>query len=151
MSRISRDQMFMEIAQVVAKRGTCDRAQVGAVLVNDNTKNIIAIGYNGAPSGEPHCDTYGHDLKDNHCTRAIHAEVNCLMKACDYYHTTIPLTLYVTHYPCMGCTVELVKAKLRNMNIHRVVYLIPYGVDDLPLVREKLFEAGGIKVEQYVG
>lgn len=151
MSRISRDQMFMEIAQTVARRGTCDRAQVGAVLVDDEAKNIVAIGYNGSPTGMPHCDDVGHLIEDSHCTRAIHAEVNCLRKAGKYFGADVPLTLYVTHYPCMNCTLDLVKAKLKGLNIHRILYLLSYRTDDEPMVREKLFEAGGIKVEQYMG
>src|SRR5690606_31450058 len=54
MARISRDDMLMEIAQVVAQRGTCTRLQVGAVISRDG--RIITTGYNGAPSGLPHCD-----------------------------------------------------------------------------------------------
>jgi len=54
MERISRQQMLLGMAQVVAKRGTCSRAQVGCVIDRDG--RIIATGYNGAPAGMPHCD-----------------------------------------------------------------------------------------------
>lgn len=54
MSRISRDQMLMDIAEVVAKRGTCNRLQVGAVISKEG--RIISTGYNGVPSGLPHCN-----------------------------------------------------------------------------------------------
>ena len=47
------DSYFMEIAYVVAKRSTCLRRQIGALLVKD--KHILATGYNGAPSGLAHC------------------------------------------------------------------------------------------------
>ncbi len=43
----------MELALVVAKRSTCLRQKVGAVIVKD--KRILATGYNGAPSGMAHC------------------------------------------------------------------------------------------------
>lgn len=130
----------MDIAKIVALRGTCDRAQVGAVLVNNN--RIISIGYNGAPSGKPHCDEVGHKLKNNHCTNAIHAEMNCLEYA---PHVTYPrCTLYVTHFPCMDCVIMLL-ANVRR--IAKVVYGIPYGYDD---VRVKLLEGGGIRVERFI-
>lgn len=44
---------FMNIAKVVATRSTCLRHHVGAVIVRDN--HIITTGFNGAPSGTPHC------------------------------------------------------------------------------------------------
>ncbi|RLI84150.1 MAG: hypothetical protein DRP01_08380 [Archaeoglobales archaeon] len=53
MSRPSWDEYFMELALVVSKRSTCLRQKVGAVIVKD--KRILATGYNGAPSGMPHC------------------------------------------------------------------------------------------------
>ena len=53
MERITRDQMLMSVAQIVAQRGTCDRLQVGAVFSRDG--RIIATGYNGVPMGLPHC------------------------------------------------------------------------------------------------
>ncbi len=43
----------MELALVVAKRSTCLRQKVGAIIVKD--KRILATGYNGAPSGMAHC------------------------------------------------------------------------------------------------
>ena len=57
MPRPTLDQYFMEIAAVVAKRSTCLRNQVGAVLVRD--KRILSTGYNGAPAGLEHCDMVG--------------------------------------------------------------------------------------------
>lgn len=52
-NRPSWDEYFMEMAEVTAKRSTCLRRQVGAVIVQD--KHIIATGYNGAPRGIEHC------------------------------------------------------------------------------------------------
>ena len=53
MSRPSWEEYFMDITRLVAKRSTCLRRQVGAVLVMD--KRLLATGYNGAPSGLAHC------------------------------------------------------------------------------------------------
>ena len=86
-TRIDLDHYFMEIAEVVAKRSTCLRNQVGAVLVKD--KYIIATGYNGAPSGSPHCLDVGclrEQLKvpsgERHeLCRGVHAEQNAVIQA----------------------------------------------------------------------
>lgn len=98
--------MFMEIAGVIAKRSTCFRGNVGALVVHDNS--IVSIGYNGPPAGEPHC-TGKTCPTSNGCTRAIHAELNALER--------IPIgvagdvDLYTTHSPCENCAVAI-----RNIN-----------------------------------
>ena len=110
MNRISRDKMFMEVAKVVAQRGTCDRARVGAVLV-DRNNNIVSIGYNGSPTGTPHCDEAGHIMSGTHCIRTIHAEENCLnrlMLGSPTLHD-IKYTMYVTHYPCVKCQATMLE------------------------------------------
>ena len=57
MDRPSWEEYFMSIGQLVARRSTCLRRQVGAVLVKD--KNILATGYNGTPTGITHCEVAG--------------------------------------------------------------------------------------------
>lgn len=74
------DVYFLNIASAVAARASCPRASVGAVIVNADN-HIVATGYNGAPSGEPHCIDVGCDVQDDHCQRALHAEVNAVVHA----------------------------------------------------------------------
>ena len=52
--RPSWDEYFMEIAEIVKKRSTCIRRQVGAVIVKD--KQILTTGYNGSPKKLKHCE-----------------------------------------------------------------------------------------------
>ena len=78
MDRPTWDKYFMEIAKQVATRSTCERKQVGAVIVRD--KNILSTGYNGSIRGLSHCDEVGHLMENGHCVRTIHAEINaCLL------------------------------------------------------------------------
>jgi deoxycytidylate deaminase len=65
MTRPSWNEYFLSIADLVATRSTCDRLHVGCVLVKD--KHILTTGYNGSPSGLPHCDDVGHEIVDGHC------------------------------------------------------------------------------------
>lgn len=56
------NQTFMRIAYQVASESKAEKRKVGAVIVKDN--NIIALGYNGTPSGFSNiCETYqdGHE------------------------------------------------------------------------------------------
>lgn len=125
MQRISRDQMFMMMAEVAALRSTCRRLSVGAILV-DQDHNFVSMGYNGPPSGEPHCT--GNDCGHPSCTRASHAEMNAIERA-DFDHSEEPprsLTLYVTNSPCEGCWFKIVNSDL----IGRVVFKNEYRISD---------------------
>jgi len=114
--RISRDQMFMEIARIVSKRSTCLRSQVGAVLVKNN--RIVSIGYAGSPPGAPHCDpsTCNKDTPGG-CKNTIHAEKNAIDFAQKEGISTEGATIYITMSPCKACAEEILKA-----GIKRVVY-----------------------------
>lgn len=82
MKRPDWNTYFINIAKEVAKRSTCPRASVGAVIVKDN--RILSTGYNGAPPGEPHCTDVGCLMENNHCERTIHAETNAVAQAAKF-------------------------------------------------------------------
>ena len=135
--RITRDEMFMRIAYVVAERGTCPRAKVGAIVVNPHFK-IVSIGYNGNKSGEPHCEDVGCKMHRGHCSTSIHAEANAIGGLMGRG----PYTLYVTHLPCAKCK-DLI---LKEERIHKVIYDIPYRYDG-----PDNFTEGGVVFERYQG
>lgn len=112
--RISRHQMFMEIAHVVAKRSTCFRENVGAILVKEN--KVVSIGYNGAPSGHDHCTYHPH----GRCAEAIHAEINALSFLENNHEDNIDL--YVTHLPCLHCTASIIMSKCVKNVFFSTVY-----------------------------
>ena len=103
----------MEAAELVASRSTCDRLHVGAVITKE--KNIIATGYNGSPSGMPHCDDVGHEMEGGHCVRTIHAEQNALIQAAKHGHSTKGTSLYITHSPCYTCAKLIITAGIQNV------------------------------------
>jgi dCMP deaminase len=114
------NEYFLDIADMVATRSTCDRANVGAVIVRD--KRILATGYNGSISGEPHCDDEGHLIENGHCIRTIHAEVNALAQCARFGISTENASIYVSHKPCRICE-RLIKAS----GISDVIYRREYG------------------------
>jgi dCMP deaminase len=105
----------MNIAFTVAERSTCDRAHVGAVIVQD--RRMLTTGYNGAPAGLPHCDDVGHLIVDGHCVRTLHAEQNAIIQAALHGVGIADATIYVTHQPCLVCAKMII-----NAGIKRVVY-----------------------------
>lgn len=107
------DEYFLKIAEATATRGTCDRALVGAVIVKDGKQ--IAAGYNGSPSGTPHCDEIGHELDGDHCTRTVHAEANAIAMAAQLGISLKGSTLYCTMCPCYSCAKLLINCGIYNV------------------------------------
>jgi dCMP deaminase len=121
MKRPTWDEYFMAIAEQVATRSTCLRRKVGAVLVVD--KRLLATGYNGAPSGVPHCSESGclreqmavpsgqrHEL-----CRGLHAEQNAIIQAAKHGVSIGGATLYTTHHPCSMCAKVAINAGIRRI------------------------------------
>jgi dCMP deaminase len=128
------DETFIQIAALWALRSTCSRANVGAVLARDG--RTIASGYNGVPPGMRHCTHDGVLDPVDSCPRANHAERNVIAFAARYGVSTDGATLYTTHSPCWMCGPDILAAGIR-----RLVYAMPYRVDDpgysgLPLLAE---------------
>jgi dCMP deaminase len=116
--RISRHVMYMEMARIVAKRGTCPRLCVGAILVADNR---IFMGYNGSEPGEPHCTDDGCIMFKGSCIRTLHAEANAIkrFRRSDVRNKG---TLYITHSPCEMCAQFIVDSP-----VDTVYFETPYG------------------------
>ena len=117
MSRISRAQMWMDMAHVAAKRGGCYRGNVGALLVRDN--NVLSVGYNGPPPGDTPCMGGGCPVGANGgCVRSWHAEMNAIRR-CE----VVPdgADMYATVSPCTDCAEAIVGAV-----IHRVFFAAEY-------------------------
>lgn len=118
--RISRQQMFAEMAMTIAKRATCNRANVGALITQGN--NVVSIGYNGPKAGELHCSSQCFRLHTLGCARSDHAEANAIKRLDEDWIAPWGLNLYTTRSPCESCT-ELI---LRTEAITRVFYIEQY-------------------------
>jgi dCMP deaminase len=113
--RVSWHEYFMNIARQVATRATCDRKQVGAVIVRDRT--ILSTGYNGSIRGLAHCDESGHMMEDGHCVRTVHAEANAICQAARNGVRIEGADIYTTASPCWSCF-----RLIANSSIRRVYY-----------------------------
>jgi len=111
--RASWDEYFMAIAREVATRSTCDRKNVGAVLVRD--KMILTTGYNGSIRGLAHCDEVGHEIVNDHCIRTVHAETNAIVQAARNGVSIEGATLYINASPCWDCFKLLANAGIKKI------------------------------------
>jgi dCMP deaminase len=130
----------MDMAKLAARRSSCLRRSVGAVLVKD--RRLLATGYNGVPSGVTHCEVVGclrerlkvpsgerHEL-----CRGLHAEQNAIIQAAYHGVSIRGAHLYCTNLPCIICAKMLI-----NAGVRRIIYLEGYSDT---LTREMLDEVG---------
>lgn len=145
--RITRSAMFMQIAEIVAQRATCPRASVGAVAVKDG--RIVGTGYNGSPSGMPHCFDVGCQLDkimqyatieecehfedgyQYHCIRASHAEANLIAWCAREGISLHRAHLYTTHALCLNCAKLVI-----NAGILAVYYRDLYAPEGIELIKD---------------
>jgi len=127
---------FMKIASQVGTRSTCDRKNVGAVIVRDKT--ILSTGYNGSIRGLAHCDDDGHMMENGHCVRTVHAEANAIAQAAKNGVNVKGAEIFITSSPCWTCF-----KLLANSGIVKITYGEFYK-------DERIFEASnqaGIELE----
>lgn len=160
-SRISRDQLYMGVADLLALRSTCLRGHVGALVVVD--KRIVSTGYNGSPSGAPHCLVDGclpvkltdpttatsallggpaavDDLLATYgCQRSIHAELNSILWAARHGIRLAGGHMYCTYSPCKTCAEAIVQAGITTFT-----YKKTYRAERLDIM-----SAAGIVITQF--
>jgi dCMP deaminase len=123
MARQSLDQYFLDMLPVIATRATCRRRQVAAIIT-DVSGHILSTGFNGVPSGYPHCvdmpcpgaaDEPGNT---SNCM-AIHAEQNAIIQCTALERAHV---IYCSTSPCFVCC-----KLIANTRIRRVVYETEYA------------------------
>jgi deoxycytidylate deaminase len=116
-TRPTRDEWALNIADEVATMADCTRSQVGAVILN-RRKRFLGVGYNGLMPGVPGCKTAGNCPRgrmsyeevaansDYSNCAADHAERNAIRDVLDkgiHPDELKDATLYVTRKPCPAC------------------------------------------------
>lgn len=104
------DLKFLDLADFVAGWSKDPSTQVGAVAVGE-TPNLLSLGYNGFPPGVADLPDRLNDRETKY-RLVVHGEINALINA-----QFRPVTLYVTHPPCVRCTVEIIA----HRSVRRVV------------------------------
>ncbi|UZE93760.1 MAG: dCMP deaminase family protein [Candidatus Pacearchaeota archaeon] len=88
MKRPEKDIYYLGIARQIARRGTCLRRRIGAIIVKNDA--VISSGYAGAPRGTPNCIDLKECVRDKlnikrgqryELCRSVHAEANTIINA----------------------------------------------------------------------
>lgn len=137
----------MEITELVAKRSTCLRREVGAIIVKD--RHILSTGYNGPPKGVPHCDEIGGCLRQqmnipsgerHEICRAVHAEQNAIIQAAKMGINIEGSDMYITTHPCFICAKMIINAGIKRIIINE-------GYPDK--LADDILKEAGIEIIQY--
>jgi dCMP deaminase len=119
--RIPLYEVYMRMAEELAKRSTCARLQVGTVVTDARLENVLAIGYNGNARGLPNrCDS----AVPGNCG-CIHSEVNALVKAPGGQRDKV---VFVTDSPCVACAKLMINSGVTHVYFRRQ-YRDPSGVE----------------------
>jgi len=119
--RIPLYEVYMRMADELAKRSTCSRLQVGTVVTDARLENVLAIGYNGNARGLPNrCDS----TVPGQCG-CIHSEVNALIKAPGAIKDKV---MFVSNSPCVMCAKLIINSGVTHVFFRRI-YRDPSGIE----------------------
>ncbi len=126
-------EVYMRMAEELAKRSTCARLRVGTVISHSPLENVVAIGYNGNARGFPNrCDS----TEAGKCG-CIHCEMNALVKSPGGMRDKVA---FITASPCVMCAKLMVQAHVTHV-FYREAYRDRSGLDVL--------ERGGVEAVHY--
>lgn len=132
MSRIDKENYYLDIAETVLERSTCLRNTLGALIVRND--EIVSTGYNGAPRGRSNCIDLGYCIRDRlnipsgeryELCRSVHAEMNAIISA--------------ARNECIGGTLYLVGKKPKEGEYKE-------NLRPCPMCRRMIINAGISKV-----
>ncbi len=127
------DKRYLRMAKIWGENSYCERRQVGALLVKENS--IISDGFNGTPSGfENVCE----DEEGKTKPYVLHAEANAITKVAKSNNNSNGATIYITTSPCIECAKLIIQA-----GIKRVVFSEMYRCAD----GIELLKRAGISVD----
>lgn len=114
-------KLYSELLDILKESSKDTRLKVGAILLKD--KRIVATGYNGQVSGQPHepIIVHGHDIS------TIHGEQNILCFCAKHGISTDGCEIVITHSPCQVCTKMLIQA-----GIVKIWYKNKYKYEENP-------------------
>tara|TARA_B100000405_G_scaffold102029_1_gene71076 strand:+ start:2244 stop:2792 length:549 start_codon:yes stop_codon:yes gene_type:complete len=113
-------EVYMRMAEELAKRSTCARLQVGTVITDSRLEHVVAIGYNGNARGFPNrCDSD----QAGKCG-CIHSEMNALVKSPGHLRDKVA---FITASPCAMCAKLIIQANISHV-FFRELYRDSTGV-----------------------
>lgn len=101
-------KQYESLALMEATKSPCHKRKVGAVIV-DAKGYIVSSGHNYSLVEGPCEDSEGKTLDS-----VIHAEISAIVNM-NLLKAKKPLTIYVTHNPCVNCLAEIKRVGIENI------------------------------------
>ena len=138
--RPSKDEYYLDLARSVARRATCLKVEIGAVIIRDD--QVVATGYCGAPRGTKSSLEHGFCLRQKlgipsghryEMCRSVHAEQNAIINAARSGTSVLGGDIYIygkrrdsdeqlNAFPCFIC-----KKMIINCDIKRAICSLKEG------------------------
>lgn len=139
------DQYFMSIALLSAERSKDPNTQVGTCIVSDDNK-ILAIGYNGMPTGISDEDlpwAQEGAFGDTKYAYVCHAELNAILNS--HGVDLKGATLYTSMFPCNECAKAIIQSGIKEV----VYYSNKYPYSDSTAAAKLMFALAKVKTREY--
>jgi len=132
----------MTLALVSSLKSKDPSTQVGAVIIDNNSKKMISSGYNGFPRYLD--DEKIPQSRPEKYLYVVHAELNAILHA---QRELANCSLYVTVFPCSECMKAVIQTGMK-----KVVYLNDLSGNDWEESKKatlKLAELAGVTVTKF--
>lgn len=139
--RITRDELYLGMAHLMALRATCRRLSVGCIITSPEHR-VISTGYNGPLPSDEHCSKC--DLSKA-CNDAVHAEANAIAHAAKNGISLNGAILYLTHSPCTTCAKLIVQSGISQVRFAKLFR----DTSGLEILFENKIKAYNIEIDEY--
>ncbi len=110
------DSRFMNLAATIASWSRDPSSQIGAVIVNPDTRNILSVGYNGFPRGI--ADDERLNNREEKYPLVVHAEMNAIYNASANGVSLAGSHMYVHGLPiCHACSLGIIQSGIKHVTV----------------------------------
>lgn len=107
--RITMVEVYLQFAEILSHRSTCERAGVGVVITDEAMLQVLGVGYNGNARSLPNLCDDPNAIGNCGC---IHAEINALLKAPGAIANK---KMFTTTSPCLMCAKAIINSNVSSV------------------------------------
>lgn len=132
---------MLELARHVSTWSKDPSTKCGAVIYEETTNNVVALGYNGFPRNVVDDEVLLNSREEKY-RRIIHAEVNAILRL----PTISPATLVMAVYPlppCEQCALMIIQGGIKGL-VTQGISVVPERWHDSCVRSKRLLESAGV-------